>query len=514
MWMDLWRLLTEWIRANPELIAAFVVGVVATIVVGLFSWWWLRKPRLDDSHLALRFRVGDLERENTELRQQAADLRAENRRLRESEAGLRQEAAKLRETLQAREREIEQMKGELQESRLELERNSRFVDRHLATARDLTEQLEALKTQHHEAVEQFRSEMQRLKQERDQFKQQLEARISLEEFDGRIWQSRRLAPSPGFVPRESRKTRIIAVVNLKGGVGKTTLTAFIGAALWERGKRVLLLDLDYQGSLSLLCLGADYSEALEKRRLIDNFLQLRSPSFAQLRDRAISSRVLGKETGGRYDVVAADDTLQRTEGALLSRWLGGRSEMDVRLILRQALHDPQADQEYDFVLLDCPPRLSTACINALCCCDYVVIPTRLDRLSADGVYRVLRTLRIMATGDEKTEDGAIGKLPKICPHMHVLAVVPNFVRRWRQQPIRAQQHILDELPQQCIAAWGKEVSVIKEGIPENADFSRACLDAFSSRSSTLGDYFRNITNTLLLKIAESERERRSVAVVS
>src|SRR5207245_9308812 len=57
-----------------------------------------------------------------------------------------------------------------------------------------------------------------------------------------------------FVPREQRRTRFIALANLKGGVGKTTLTLNLGVSLAERGKKILLVDLDFQGTLSNLAL--------------------------------------------------------------------------------------------------------------------------------------------------------------------------------------------------------------------------------------------------------------------
>jgi hypothetical protein len=103
-------------------------------------------------------------------------------------------------------------------------------------------------------------ECERLREEIDQLDEQLgraNAQLhSLATFDGKVWERPAALPFPTFRPRTDRKCRVIAVTNLKGGVGKTTLTANLGAPLWTTGKQVLLIDLDYQGTLTAICLQA------------------------------------------------------------------------------------------------------------------------------------------------------------------------------------------------------------------------------------------------------------------
>jgi cellulose biosynthesis protein BcsQ len=512
MWTDLWRLLTDWLRQNPEIVAAFLLGILATVTLLIYSWFWLRKPSSRDTELALRFRNEELERETSQLRQQNADLRLELRQLQQSYTQARSETASLRERLQASLREVQQLHQQLvcAQTALEQSRQRELQDREIIRA--LSEELEGAR----ESQQQYLDALHQVKTERDSLRQRLEARQSLEQFDGRIWQRQPVENSPAFVPLTRRRMRILAMVNLKGGVGKTTLAAYLGAALCEMGLRVLLVDLDYQGSLSALCLGTRYEEAWRSRLLVDNFLRLQEPCFEELRRRVLVPDNWCDQSGA-YHVVAAEDTLQPTEELLLTRWLEGRSDMDVRLILRRALHDPAAWPKYDFVLLDCPPRLSTACINALCCCDYVLIPTRLDKLSANGVIRVLRTLKILARGSDATfpeGDHTPEAVPAICPHLEVLAVVPNFVIRRNNAPIRAQAAILNSLPKQCQDSWGGPVFVWPDGIPESAQFSTAELRTFFTRSRQgLGDYFRDLAQGLLLRMKVIENARSGIAAI-
>src|SRR5205085_12480583 len=78
---------------------------------------------------------------------------------------------------------------------------------------------------------------------------------------------------------------------------------------------------------------------------------------------------------------------------LMARWLIRPQDGDVRLTLRAALHGPGAAGEFDRVLIDCPPRLTTACVNALACCDYILIPVNLDRTATLAAPRLLGLLR-------------------------------------------------------------------------------------------------------------------------
>src|SRR5262245_41946837 len=87
------------------------------------------------------------------------------------------------------------------------------------------------------------------------------------------------------------------------------------------------------------------------------------------------------------------NSLEETESRLLAEWTVQQDGRDIRLLLREALHAAEMSGKFDCVLLDCPPRLTTACINAVAASDYVLIPVVLDALSARSVPELLRSLQ-------------------------------------------------------------------------------------------------------------------------
>ncbi|MEX5631470.1 ParA family protein [Parafrankia sp. FMc2] len=162
--------------------------------------------------------------------------------------------------------------------------------------------------------------------------------------------------------------RVLAVANQKGGVAKTTSVASLGAALSELGQRVLLVDLDPQACLTF-SLGLD-PDVLELS--VHDVLLGRLPAG-----------IVTRPTPDGADLLPATIELAGCEAILLSRT--GREH-----VLRLAL-DEVADQ-YDFVLVDCPPSLGVLTINGLTAADEVVIPLQCETLSHRGVGQLLDTV--------------------------------------------------------------------------------------------------------------------------
>jgi len=145
--------------------------------------------------------------------------------------------------------------------------------------------------------------------------------------------------------------RILAVVNQKGGVGKTTTTVNLAAALAQAGKRVLLVDLDPQGNATM---GSGIDKRTLSRTVYHVLLGL--GELGGIRVRA--------ERGG-YDLLPANRDLAGAEVELV--------ELDARETrLKSALERVAAD--YDFILIDCPPSLSLLTVNALAAAQRVLIP--------------------------------------------------------------------------------------------------------------------------------------------
>ena len=164
-------------------------------------------------------------------------------------------------------------------------------------------------------------------------------------------------------------SRIYAIAQQKGGVAKTTTVINLGAALKERGHRVLLVDLDPQGALSA---GVGV-EPLQLTETVYN--ALRDPAFAL-------SRVLVTE-GTECHIIPANIDLAASELELVSE--PGRER-----VLREKL-TPLLDQ-YDYVLIDCPPSLSLLTLNALAAASRVIIPVATQYFALRGMELLLQTI--------------------------------------------------------------------------------------------------------------------------
>jgi chromosome partitioning protein len=163
--------------------------------------------------------------------------------------------------------------------------------------------------------------------------------------------------------------RTIAVANQKGGVAKTTSVASLGAALSERGHRVLLVDLDPQACLTF-SLGFD-PDGLQQT-VHDVFVGRCG----------IDTTILPVE-GETFELVPANIDLAGAEAYLLTRT--GRE-----YALRSALES--VEDRYDVIVMDCPPSLGVLTINALTAADAVVIPLQCETLSHRGVGQLLATI--------------------------------------------------------------------------------------------------------------------------
>jgi chromosome partitioning protein len=157
--------------------------------------------------------------------------------------------------------------------------------------------------------------------------------------------------------------RTIAIINRKGGSGKTTTTVGLGAALGEAGKRVLVIDLDPQGSASSwLATGPT-----DRRELFEAFL-----GTQMLADLAVPTRAPG------VDMVVASSWLITAERSL---------QVDLALGAIRAME--RLPDAWDFVLIDCPPTLGYLATAALCGCREAVLPVQPHGLDASGIDPVL-----------------------------------------------------------------------------------------------------------------------------
>lgn len=166
----------------------------------------------------------------------------------------------------------------------------------------------------------------------------------------------------------------IAVINQKGGVGKTTTTVNLGAALCRRGFRVLLLDMDPQANLTV---HVDKRPDLESNTLTN--LLIDDTRLAELVQPTTTPDLM---------VVASDTSLAGVEQVLANRI--GRET-----ILREALDAFEQRDHFDFLLMDCPPSLGVLSANALVSAQKVVIPMQAEYLSLQGMAKLMEVIQLV-----------------------------------------------------------------------------------------------------------------------
>lgn len=295
---------------------------------------------------------------------------------------------------------------------------------------------------------------------------------SIASSDGRVWEQPVHQPPP-FRPPGDRRARIVSILNFKGGVGKTMLVGNLAAWLaQERDSRTLVIDLDYQMNLTQWCLTHPQLAAVREQRKYINVL------FQEGHDDAAGADLASPSCLEHLDVIAASSLLVDDEMRALALWLARQTPQDVRFLLRSLLHAPRSlSAAYDWILLDCPPRLTTATINAICASDYFLVPVVLDRVSVLAAPELLRLIR------EYKRRG-------VCPEIALKGVVANQTSRLRMS--RREQSIWNELGTRCQHEWGDYVRMFNRNVPAQARLRDRSPGRFASLTREAGPIFRDL----------------------
>ena len=176
----------------------------------------------------------------------------------------------------------------------------------------------------------------------------------------------------GFTPQPKANSmaRIFCVANQKGGVGKTTTTVNLAAGLAKVGQRVLLVDLDPQGNATM-------GSNLDKRDLDPSVYDI------LLEECGVKEARRTAEKCG-YDVLGANRELAGAEVELVTQ---DRREKRLKLALAKVKND------YDFILIDCPPALSLLTLNGLCAAHGVIVPMQCEYFALEGLTDLVNTIR-------------------------------------------------------------------------------------------------------------------------
>ncbi|QXL83864.1 ParA family protein [Comamonas sp. NLF-1-9] len=164
--------------------------------------------------------------------------------------------------------------------------------------------------------------------------------------------------------------RIFCIANQKGGVGKTTTTVNLAAGLARIGQRVLMVDLDPQGNATM---GSGVDKRALENTVYDVLLGEAEVAQARVNSEACGYQVLGANrelAGAEVELVDLPERERRLKHALAA-----------------------VQQEYDFILIDCPPALSLLTLNGLCCAHGVIVPMQCEYFALEGLSDLVNTIR-------------------------------------------------------------------------------------------------------------------------
>jgi len=168
--------------------------------------------------------------------------------------------------------------------------------------------------------------------------------------------------------------RIIAIANQKGGVGKTTTAVNLSACLAEKGKRVLLMDVDPQGN-STSGMGIDKNT-------------IKTSSYDIMINGIDPKQAVVKTMINTLDMIPANIDLVGAEVELVSK-------IAREQILKQALKEIR--KNYDFIFMDCPPSLGLITVNALTAADKILVPIQCEYYALEGLSQLLNTIKLVKT---------------------------------------------------------------------------------------------------------------------
>jgi chromosome partitioning protein len=260
-------------------------------------------------------------------------------------------------------------------------------------------------------------------------------------------------------------SHIVAIINQKGGTGKTTSAVNLGAALAYQGFRTLIVDLDPQGHTTV-------GLGIDPDALTASMAEVLTVPKKCVSEVAVPTYILG------LDVAPATIHLARAAEQVYSRVFR-------EAILAQSLKEA----DYDFVLIDCPPSLGILTTNSLYACDFIVIPCQISRYSLDGLADLLNTIE--AVKNLSIEDLYQGDMYRI--------LLTMFDKRNRV----TNEYILEQLKPYREKTF--DTVIMKNEALNQAQIAQKAIFDFEPRCSGAQDYLQ-----LTLEFLEIWRKRNSL----
>ena len=250
--------------------------------------------------------------------------------------------------------------------------------------------------------------------------------------------------------------KIISFINYKGGVGKTTLTANVAAELAFRGRRVLIVDLDPQTNLTLSFIDLNkWLDLDENKQTIkhwyDEFLD--ADADESLKDliivpEKVNNVLKDMNSKGYIHLISSHLELINLDMELATRY-GGNTDRTIRSsflrlfsMLKRGLKEVEND--YDLVLIDCPPNFNIVTQNAIIASDMYVVPAKADFLSTLGIDQLVRHIDALTKKYNKyVDEDDQSRWDKINPQLG--GVVFTMIRVHNDNPIQAQKTYISQV---------------------------------------------------------------------
>lgn len=252
--------------------------------------------------------------------------------------------------------------------------------------------------------------------------------------------------------REDRM-EIVAVINYKGGVGKTTVASNLAAELAFRGQKVLLVDTDAQASLTFSFVTPDeWDTKYKKTKTIKSWFDaigqgLEPPPLTDFIITPVNANKIVKPNGGRIDLICSHLGLINVDlelATLLAATNMKQAKLNYIKVhgkLRAAIADLAETTDYDLVLIDCPPNFNIVTKNAIVASEKILIPAKPDYLSTLGIdYLQLSVKDLVQEFNDYAEFDT--ETEKIAPE--ILGVVFTMIQITSGKPIAAQKQYISQ----------------------------------------------------------------------